>query len=630
MATITSTSTRITISGTYKDFTCDTGSTSTVIQYSSGDAPASGDAGRFLMWKNGSVTGNWEIRFIESATATSVTITDGGFSSAPSSGDSFAISTNLDDLNSATSNSVMRKQGRSFHMRGRDFELTSNAFLADVNCSLVTSATQTGSGFIRTYPLANNCALQFGRLIGGEANDSTETIGGCQIIFEAANNTLIFTNKSSANTAGPIINFYGCLIESFNNGFDMFIRSSGAMRLIGSVCDGPMGGRLYNSASELISDRFSGNTNGGIAWSLGGVFTRPIDDAFFFQGNTAVKAFQNFTGIFTNVTFADSITNIIDSSGANSGLLFTFIDCTTFTDSKITNTKGNYKQAKSINYTLTDTSGSALAGSKVAIYDNTGIIQDSIKTSSSSGLVDTINAVFFDRTHGNTSINKTPFDIRIRKYGYQYQGFQSSVSEPIKQEFRIPVNNELVSTEAQAAAISGISINFSTSTLTITSNTTTQELYDYYQYQLAQTAQMPYGEDLIRTGDFFNIDDWDLVLDGCTYTGSITTTGSATFLNNAILVGTITDSSGTTTRTELNLTGLQANTEIRVYDAGTTTELAGVENSGTSFTTTLVQPSVDIVVLSLGYEYQKLKNVNTSQNLTLPIQQRVDRSFSNP
>jgi hypothetical protein len=524
MATITSTSTRITISGTYKEFTSDTGSTSTVIQYSIGDAPASGDAGRFLMWKNGSVTGDWEIRFIESATSTSVTITDGGFSSAPAIGDSFVISTNLEDINTATSNSVMRKQGRSYQMRGRDFELTLNAFLADVNCSLVTSATQTGSGFIRTYPLANNCALQFGRLIGGDANDSTETIGGCQIIFEAANDTLIFTNKGSANSAGPILNFYGCLLESFNNSFDMFIRSSGAMRLIGCICDGPMGGRLYNSASELVSTRFSGNTNGGIAWSLGGVFTRPIDDAFFFQGNTAVKAFQNFTGIFTNITFADSITNIIDSSGANSGLLFTFIDCTTFTDSKITNTKGNYKQAKSINYKLTDTSGSALTGAKVAIYDNTGIIQDSIKTSSVSGLVDSINAVFFDRTHGNTSINKAPFDIRIRKYGYQYQDFQSAISEPIKQEFRLPSNTVTVLSEASAGALTFITINFTLKTVTVEQEYTLSEIYDYCQAQLALDANIDESEFLTSSdGNVFTFaDDWDLILNTNGKIGSAT------------------------------------------------------------------------------------------------------------
>ena len=106
-ATITATSTRITISGNYKAFTSSTGSTSTVIQYSSGDAPASGDANRFLLWKNGANTGDWEIRFIESASSTSVTVTDGGFSSAPSNGEDFVISTNLEDVHTAVSSGLV-------------------------------------------------------------------------------------------------------------------------------------------------------------------------------------------------------------------------------------------------------------------------------------------------------------------------------------------------------------------------------------------------------------------------------------------------------------------------------------------------------------------------------------------
>lgn len=84
------------------------------------------------------------------------------------------------------------------------------------------------------------------------------------------------------------------------------------------------------------------------------------------------------------------------------------------------------------------------------------------------------------------------------------------------------------------------------------------------------------------------------------------------------------------TLTTLTLTGLQANSEVRVYDAGTTTELAGVENSGTSFTANISASSADIVIHSLGYEYQKIEGANTSSNLTLPVQQRVDRNYRNP
>ena len=589
MATITSTITRITISGTYKAFTGGSGNTTTVIQYSSGNAPASGDAGRFLLWQNGSNTGDWEVRFIESATLSTVTVTDGGFSSAPSSGSTFVISTNLDDIDAAFGNSVVRKEGRSFQIRNRDFELANGAFVADVNASISSKSTQTGSGFIGTYPVANGCVLQFGRLIGGEANNSVETIGGCQILFEISNGTLMFTTQGSANSNGPVLNFYGCLVESISNGFTPFIRSPGAMRIIGCVADGPMGGRLYSPESELVDTRFSGNVSGSNSWSLGATFTRPINNVFFYQNDTAIKAFQNFTGKFTNVTFADSNTNIIDSSGANSGLLFTFIDCTTFADNKITNTKGSYKQGKSINYTLTNSAGVGLTGVKGAVYDNAGAIQDGIKTSA-SGAVDTIEAVFFDRAHGSTSVNKAPFDIRIRQYGYTYLGFQSAVSESIKQEIRLADNTTLVSTEAQAAAITGISLNFATETVTITQDADTQKLYDYYQYQLAQTANMIYAEDLIRTGTSFNLDDWDMVIDGCTYTGDATTTGLITLSNGAVFTGTRTDANGTILPLRnISVTGLSAGSRIRIYNETTSTEVYNAVVAGTSYAATYAE-----------------------------------------
>ena len=81
--------------------------------------------------------------------------------------------------------------------------------------------------------------------------------------------------------------------------------------------------------------------------------------------------------------------------------------------------------------------------------------------------------------------------------------------------------------------------------------------------------------------------------------------------------------------TTLTLTGLQPNSEVRVFDAGTTTEVAGVENSGTSFTANISATSVDIVVHNLSYEYLKIEGADTSVNLTLPIQQRFDRNYEN-
>ena len=589
-ATITSTSERITISGTYKAFAGAAGSTSTVIQFSSGNAPATGDAGRFLLWQNTANTGAWEVRFIESSTSTTVTVTDGGFSSAPGTGEDFVISSNLDDINSALANSVMRAQGRSYQMRDRDFELTSGAFLADVNASLSTESTETGSGFITTYPVADGCVLQFGRLVGGEANDSTETIGGCQIIFEVANNTLMFTSQNAENTAGPVLNFYGCLIESIANSFSPFIRSPGAMRIIGCVADGPMGGRLYNSASELVDTRFSGNLSGGIAWSLGGSFTRPIANAFFFQGNTAVKAFGEFSGTFSNTTFASSLTNIIDAGSALSGLLFSFIDCTTFADGDITADNGQYEQLKSINYTVTDASGTGLSGVKVAVYDTVGDVQGGGVQTSSSGAVSQINARFFRKDHGATAVSKSPFDIRIRRYGYVYLGFQSSVAEPVKQEVRLADNPNVVLSASAAAALTGLDIDFDTSTLTITENHGFQNLYDYYQRQLEYDAKLAFSESWVRAGSSFNMADWDVVIDGCTYTGDMTTTGTITLANGAVFNGERTDTNGTVLAPRsISVTGIVAGSRLRIYNNTTSAEVYNAIVSGTSYTATYAE-----------------------------------------
>ena len=295
--------------------------------------------------------------------------------------------------------------------------------------------------------------------------------------------------------------------------------------MIGCVMDGPMGGRLYSPASSLLTHV---SAISRVVWrGRCGSFVRAIDNAFFYQNVAAIKSFQAFTGTFSNTRFADSNTYIIEAA-AQAGLLFRFVDCTTFDVSKINGNTGNYEQLKSIKYTIADASGTGLTGVKVAVYDNTGSVQGGGVQTSSGGTVPAINARFFRKNHNvSTPSNFAPFDIRIRRYGYVYLGFSSAVSDPIEQEIRLVVNEDLVSSEAQAAAITGISLNFSTETVTITEDADTQKLYDFYQYQLDQTENFVYGEDLSRAGNAFDLDDWDMVVDGCMYTGDIDTTGTS-------------------------------------------------------------------------------------------------------
>jgi hypothetical protein len=86
---------------------------------------------------------------------------------------------------------------------------------------------------------------------------------------------------------------------------------------------------------------------------------------------------------------------------------------------------------------------------------------------------------------------------------------------------------------------------------------------------------------------------------------------------------------------QMQLTGLKNPTEIRVYNAGTQIELAGQENvtSGTfawDYDYTVVS-SVDISILSLGYQNTRLLNIPlTFAGATIPIQQQLDRQYLNP
>ncbi len=86
--------------------------------------------------------------------------------------------------------------------------------------------------------------------------------------------------------------------------------------------------------------------------------------------------------------------------------------------------------------------------------------------------------------------------------------------------------------------------------------------------------------------------------------------------------------------TTLEITGLKNPSEIRIFDANTTDEIGGSEAiTGGTFTATLDAgdyPSVDIAVLSLGYQNTRLTGIDLSSgDVSIPIQQQIDRQYEN-
>jgi hypothetical protein len=84
----------------------------------------------------------------------------------------------------------------------------------------------------------------------------------------------------------------------------------------------------------------------------------------------------------------------------------------------------------------------------------------------------------------------------------------------------------------------------------------------------------------------------------------------------------------------LTITGVQDGSEVRIYAAGTTTELYGIEsksagvNPAYSYTT---PQAVDIVVHSIDYQYWRLNSYSLpAGDASLPVSQVPDRNYRNP
>jgi hypothetical protein len=121
-------------------------------------------------------------------------------------------------------------------------------------------------------------------------------------------------------------------------------------------------------------------------------------------------------------------------------------------------------------------------------------------------------------------------------------------------------------------------------------------------------------------------------------------TGSAVTINvtSGGATPSVRNSNGSSTvvnnNTTITLTGMRDNTEVRVYRAGTTTEIAGIENvvdgsvdDRTFDFSDAAGNSVDIVVHNIEYVYIKISNFTIpATDSSIPIQQQFDRNYSNP
>lgn len=115
------------------------------------------------------------------------------------------------------------------------------------------------------------------------------------------------------------------------------------------------------------------------------------------------------------------------------------------------------------------------------------------------------------------------------------------------------------------------------------------------------------------------------------YTG----TGTLTWVNNNGSDASIgsTPNGGTlniVTPATLSVTGLEAGSEVRFYEAGTTTELAGIESTSGTFSSSVQASSVDVRILALGFQNKSIDAVDmTGGDVSLVAGQLIDRQYGN-
>lgn len=102
----------------------------------------------------------------------------------------------------------------------------------------------------------------------------------------------------------------------------------------------------------------------------------------------------------------------------------------------------------------------------------------------------------------------------LSRYGYDKQPITMALSgngtyEATVVHASLPTSDKII---ANAASITGVSVNFEIKNITITGTPTIQEIYDVYQYQLNQTVNLNYVNECVINGKETRYIGWNIVV----------------------------------------------------------------------------------------------------------------------
>jgi hypothetical protein len=408
-------------------------------------------------------------------------------------------------------------------------------------------------------------------------------------------------------------------------------------------------GAAFGARQQITYDRTRVHHTGAVGIKLYS-FNSGADAAIYSLAGTRVEkcnfAFQlgganNLSPVLKDVQINTCTNHIVPNIG-NANVTFVNPDFTVLRGA-IINSSDITTIAFRYDFKVQDASNVAIQNAKVFIVDGNNDVVVNSELSDSSGL---INSHLFNYDGdiclqnstfaGNTKTNRETHTRSSYEYGFLPKADTITINQDTKDFVALLPDANITESNKTTVDAYPITVSIVSNTINVTGDSTTvqnlsaAQLYDILASYLKDNFGTYLDFVVTRSGNEINATGYNVNFSYIDFTGNMVTDQVITLSNGSSFIGTFTDANGTTTVTELTLTGLQSNSEVRVYQSGTTTEIDGVENSGTTFATTTSASSVDIVVHALGYEYQRLNGVDTSQNLTLPISQRVDRNYSNP
>jgi len=125
---------------------------------------------------------------------------------------------------------------------------------------------------------------------------------------------------------------------------------------------------------------------------------------------------------------------------------------------------------------------------------------------------------------------------------------------------------------------------------------------------------------------FDNLLSVDIVYTG---TGTVNFTNSGT-TNAETFICTSGGTVNIINNLNITFTGAENNTEIRVFEAGTINEIAGIENTSGDFVASVPSGNVDIRIISINFKIREFLGVSISQDINFQVDQLKDNVYENP